>query len=151
MRLRDEWHLRRVLLLGSLMYFRQHLPVNAAWSGSKELDREDITVLMGSDALVKGGITERLSGDHVHRLWMENWTSVEDSLTWHLRVTDETAGDYRVRLIAASHFKMASAYDGGSAPVAVELAVVAHESGQQRDSPSLPILGPRAAQLGRKF
>ena len=28
------------------------------------VEREEITVLMGSDALVHGGVTERLSGDH---------------------------------------------------------------------------------------
>lgn len=120
---------RLLLLLLLHLLFRQHVPVCA--SGWKELDREDITILMGSDALVKGGITERISGDHVHRLWMENWTSLEDSFTWHLHVTTETAGDYRVRLVAASHFKMAAAYDGGSSPVPVELAVVAQSSGQQ--------------------
>ena len=89
------------------------------------VEREEITVLMGSDALVHGGVTERLSGDHVHRLWMENWTSPADSFSWPLQVPVEAAGAYHVRLLACSHFKMASAYAGGSSPVRVELLVVA--------------------------
>lgn len=93
-----------------------------------ELGREEITVLMGSDAHIKGGITERISGDHVHRLWMENWSSPDDSLAWHLNVPADMAGDYHARLLAASHFKMASvlhsSYDVGSSPVTVELLVL---------------------------
>ena len=90
--------------------------------GSKDpagtwVTREEVTVLMGSDAHIQGGITERISGDHVHRLWMETWTSPDDSLTWHVHVPAGLEGQYQVRLLAASHFKMASAYSGGSSPV----------------------------------
>ena len=80
----------------------------------------------------QGGITERISGDHVHRLWMENWASPDDSLTWHLTIPPEMAGDYHVRLLAASHFKMAAAYDGGSSPVTVELLTIVQ--GHDRES-----------------
>jgi hypothetical protein len=93
-----------------------------------ELGRQEITVLMGSDAHIKGVITERISGDHVHKLWMENWSSPDDSLAWHLNVPADMAGDYHARLLAASHFKMASvlhsSYDVGSSPVTVELLVL---------------------------
>lgn len=102
--------------------------------------REEITVLMGSDAQIRGGITERISTDHVHRLWMENWTSPDDALTWHVHVPNGLEGEYQVSLLAASHFKMASGYSGGSSPVTVELLVVAqappvHEEGANNEAP----------------
>jgi len=45
-------------------------PVGTVLAGSERrtlVGRDEICVLMGSDAQIQGGITEHISGDHVHR------------------------------------------------------------------------------------
>jgi hypothetical protein len=126
-----QHHVQDSLFLLLLLLVTMCCSTDAARPTRTAIGRDEVNVLMGSDAHMQGGITERYSGDHVHRLWMENWASTDDSFTWHLYVPPECAGDYHVRLLASSHFKMASGYDGGSSPVTVELRVESERDGEQ--------------------
>jgi len=92
---------------------------------------------------------------------MENWTSPDDSLTWHLHVPAGLEGQFQVSLLAASHFKMASAYSGGSSPVTVELLVMApvllpaqegeadNQADNQTDNQALPRHAADGGKEGR--
>eukprot|EP00960_Hanusia_phi_P055164 762894-Hanusia_phi.AAC.2 len=80
---------------------------------------DQVNVLLGSEAVVRGGPFEHSNGDRIHMLWMENWTSLDDSFQWNISVEEQ--GDYVVRILACSHFKMSSGYKGGSSPVPLEL------------------------------
>ncbi len=84
------------------------------------LDPADKTVLMGSDARLKGDLIEQWPGEAPH-FWIMNWTSSNDSFTWTVRAPE--AGDYSVSLLIVNcgqvliNCKLPS-----PAPVTVEVA-----------------------------
>jgi len=80
---------------------------------------DDINILLGSEAAVFGGPFEHSSGDRIHMLWMENWTSLDDSFQWNVSIAER--GYYVIQILVCSHFKMSSGYNGGSSPVALKL------------------------------
>jgi len=58
---------------------------------------KNITVLMGTDAALSGGLKEVLSGGDLKRFWVTNWRDEKDRFTWTLEVPEE--GDYSVAMI----------------------------------------------------
>jgi len=62
-----------------------------------KIDPEGLTVVMGSDAAISGGLKEMYPGSEWKRFWVENWRRTNDRFDWTLE--SPIADDYSVALI----------------------------------------------------
>ena len=85
-----------------------------------KINPDDVTVLMGGDAQLTGGLEELNPGTHAKRFWVHNWRSTDDLFAWTVEAPAD--GDYEVAMIACSHPKIMRGSKGRSSPVEVELA-----------------------------
>jgi len=61
------------------------------------IDPEKVTVIMGSGAVLTGGLREWNPGPEWKRFWVENWSQTSDRFEWSVECPK--AGDYTVELI----------------------------------------------------
>jgi len=62
-----------------------------------QVDPERLTVLMGSDAALTGGLKEMYPGSEWKRFWVENWKQTTDRFDWTVQTPKE--GDYTIALL----------------------------------------------------
>lgn len=78
------------------------------------------TVLMGSDAYLKGSLKIRWPDQTAKRFWVENWISPNDSFTW--TVNAPRSSEYLISMIVVSCPKAIVNCMEPSSPVEVEIA-----------------------------
>jgi hypothetical protein len=61
------------------------------------IDPRKLTVIMGSDAALTGGLNELYPGPEWKRFWVENWRQTRDRFDWTLE--NPEAGDYAITLL----------------------------------------------------